>query len=188
MTAGMYGWITESTPAATTLAPAQALTVAQTLAALQIPQWGKPTTSVPYQPTTATPGWLVQPYIYPCPPTAAPQPPTGVAGASRGPNPFANGPTGPYGPGIGGMGKPALTTTTLPAGTHAVVYPNFTLKAAGGVGPYTFTATPLPAGMTLTGAVIGGTPTTAGTTNVVVTATDANGNAGPATTIPLVVA
>lgn len=187
MTAGMYGWILESTPASTTLPPAQALTAAQTLANAQFPPWNSP--SVAYQPPNpGIAGSMVQPYIYPVPPTAAPTPPQGVVAPARGPNPFAQGPTGPYGPGIGGMGKPALTTTKLPSGTHAVVYPSVTLTAQGGVGPYTFTAAPLPAGLTLTAGVISGTPTTAGTTNVVVTATDANGNVGAATTLPLVIA
>lgn len=188
MTAGMYGWILESTPASLTLAPAQALTAAQNPTALQIPPWGKPTTSVPYMPATGIPGSMMQPYAYPVPPVATPAPPPGVSAPARGPQPFASGPTGPYGPGIGGFGKPALTTTKLPGGTHGVAGYTVTLTASGGVGPYTWTATPLPAGLTLTGAVISGTPTTAGTTNVVITPTDANGNVGAATTLPLVIA
>lgn len=185
MTAGMYGWITESTPAATTLAPAQALTVAQTLPNAQFPPWNSP--SVAYQPTTAVAGSMMQPYMFPCPPTAAPTPPSGVAPGARGPQPLAGGPTGPYGPGIGGMGKPMVVTASLPGATHGVAY-STKLSASGGVGTITYTATPLPTGITLSGNTLSGTPTTAGTTNVVVTATDANGNASPATTLPLVVA
>jgi len=48
-----------------------------------------------------------------------------------------------------------------------------TLSASGGTAPYTWTGTGLPAGLSLsTGGVVSGTPTTAGTYNVTVTAKD----------------
>ncbi|MFF5291090.1 ExeM/NucH family extracellular endonuclease [Paractinoplanes globisporus] len=57
-----------------------------------------------------------------------------------------------------------------------------TLSASGGVGPYTWTATGLPAGLDISDTgVISGTPTTAGTSSVTVTATETGGVAGSAT-------
>lgn len=57
-----------------------------------------------------------------------------------------------------------------------------TLAATGGSTPYAWSATGLPAGVTLSaGGVLTGTPTTAGTSSVTVTATDANGVSGSAT-------
>jgi 5'-nucleotidase len=57
-----------------------------------------------------------------------------------------------------------------------------TLAASGGTAPYTWTATGLPDGLTVTSAgVLSGTPTTAGTAAVTVTATDAAGATGAAT-------
>jgi hypothetical protein len=64
-----------------------------------------------------------------------------------------------------------VTTTSLPEGQVGVAY-SATLSASGGVPPYTWTAAPLPAGLSLSGDVISGTPTTAGTDSVVVTVTD----------------
>ena len=50
-------------------------------------------------------------------------------------------------------------------------------EARGGTSPYTYTLTPLPAGITFTPAtrVVSGSPTTVGVTNMVYTATDADG-------------
>ncbi|MBF9221174.1 putative Ig domain-containing protein [Hymenobacter ruricola] len=73
----------------------------------------------------------------------------------------------------------ALSPTTLPAGTVAVVY-NQALTASGGTAPYTYavTAGALPAGLTLSSAgVLSGTPTAGGSFVFTVTATDASTSA-----------
>ncbi len=82
----------------------------------------------------------------------------------------------------------SVTTSSLPPGYQGTVYPGATLAATGGAGtPYTWTwaaasGSSLPAGLTLSSAgVIGGTPTAAGTFNVVVTAADSISNSGSAT-------
>jgi len=72
----------------------------------------------------------------------------------------------------------ALTITTpspLPAGSPTVPYSQ-TLSAANGTAPYTFTITSgsLPAGLTLSGGVISGTPTTTGTSNFTVRVVDSH--------------
>ena len=78
---------------------------------------------------------------------------------------------------IGGCSCPTITllpAPPLPQGTENVVY-NQTITASGGTGSYTFsvTAGALPTGISLTGGgLISGTPTTAGTFNFTVTATD----------------
>ncbi len=52
---------------------------------------------------------------------------------------------------------------------------SLTLQATGGTAPYTWTASGLPAGLSASsGGVISGTPTTQGTSNVTVTATDSS--------------
>ncbi|HEY1574540.1 MAG TPA: ExeM/NucH family extracellular endonuclease [Pseudonocardiaceae bacterium] len=57
-----------------------------------------------------------------------------------------------------------------------------TLGATGGTPPYTWTASGLPAGLTVSAdGVISGTPTTAGSSTVTVTATDSTGATGAAT-------
>jgi hypothetical protein len=73
----------------------------------------------------------------------------------------------------------AITITTaspLPSGVVATPY-SVTLANTGGTGPYTWSTTPasLPAGLSLTGAVLGGTPTAAGTTTFTVQVTDSLG-------------
>jgi hypothetical protein len=74
----------------------------------------------------------------------------------------------------------SVATRSLSAGMVGVSY-NQTLQAASGKAPYTWTITGanncsgsacLPAGLTLSGAVISGTPTTVGTTNFTVHVTD----------------
>jgi uncharacterized protein YhjY with autotransporter beta-barrel domain len=75
----------------------------------------------------------------------------------------------------------AITPTTLPDGTQGAAYSQ-TLGATGGTAPYTYaiSAGSLPAGLSLntsTG-VISGTPSTSGTSNLTVTATDANSATG----------
>jgi type VI secretion system secreted protein VgrG len=76
-------------------------------------------------------------------------------------------------------GCPVITISpaTLPAGTVGAAYSQ-TLTGSGGTAPYTFTVRSgtLPAGLTLTAAgLLSGTPTTAGSSTVVIRGTDANG-------------
>ncbi|MGC2618611.1 MAG: putative Ig domain-containing protein [Acidobacteriaceae bacterium] len=87
----------------------------------------------------------------------------------------------------------SVTTNAVPPGYAGAAYTSTTLAATGGAGaPYTWTwaAAPnssLPAGLNLsTAGTITGTPTTAGTYSVVVTAKDSASNIG-FTTITLVV-
>ena len=71
----------------------------------------------------------------------------------------------------------SLSPATLPGGDVGIAYSK-TITAVGGTGPDTFTVTigTLPPGLTLsTGGAISGTPTTVGTSNFTVTATDAAG-------------
>lgn len=204
--ATQWDWITDST-AQYTPPPPPTLTTAPTLAPLQIPPWGAPTTNVPQPGAVGTPmpnGFMVNPYLYPLPPPAAvtaagpsipippgppsqPTPPTSAALGAPGPQ---TPPMGPFGAGAGGMG--ALTVaSTLPDGKVGSVYSG-QLVATGGKAPYTWTATPLPAGLSVnagTGAITG-TPTTAATTNVVATVTDATTPTALTAnkTIPVVVA
>ncbi len=65
----------------------------------------------------------------------------------------------------------AISTASFPSGQATVAY-STTLVGSGGTAPYTWTATPLPPGLSLSGAVISGIPTTAGSTSVVATVTD----------------
>jgi predicted extracellular nuclease len=66
--------------------------------------------------------------------------------------------------------------------TTGAAIPPLTLAAAGGTTPYTWIAAGLPDGLAISaGGVISGTPTTAGTSSVTVTATDAAGASGSAT-------
>jgi len=86
------------------------------------------------------------------------------------------------------VAAPAVAITTpspLPAGMVTVQYPEQVISATGGFGPYTFSLAPnsqLPAGLTLDpdGALYG-TPTSAGTSRVTITATDVTGQTGSAT-------
>jgi hypothetical protein len=76
-------------------------------------------------------------------------------------------------------GCPTITIApaTLPNGAVGVAYSQ-TLTPSGGTAPYTFTVTggALPPGLALsTAGVVSGTPTTAGTFNVTIRATDVNG-------------
>lgn len=80
---------------------------------------------------------------------------------------------------------PTITVTpaTLPTGTTGAAY-NQSFSASGGATPYSFavSAGTLPNGLTLsTAGVLTGTPTRAGSFNVTVRATDANGCAGTQT-------
>ncbi len=71
----------------------------------------------------------------------------------------------------------SLTPATLPNGDPGVAYPNQVFTASGGSAPYTFSRTgTLPPGLTFTAATatLAGTPTTPGTFNFTIIATDAN--------------
>jgi hypothetical protein len=73
-----------------------------------------------------------------------------------------------------------LSPATLPDGTVGTAYSQ-TITGAGGTAPYTFTVTAgsTPAGLNLAaGGALTGTPTTVGTSNFTVTATDDNGCSG----------
>ena len=69
----------------------------------------------------------------------------------------------------------AIVSTSLPFGVTGLEYPQQLLEATGGTGGYTFSipSGTLPAGLTIANNLIGGTPSVAGTSNLVVTVTDA---------------
>jgi ribosomal protein S11 len=69
----------------------------------------------------------------------------------------------------------SLTLSSLPNGTVGVPY-TATIGVAGGTSPYScaITAGALPAGLTVSGCVVSGTPTVAGTANLTVKATDSS--------------
>ncbi len=68
---------------------------------------------------------------------------------------------------------PLNLTNTLPNGTVGVAY-SATITASGGTSPYSCSISgTLPLGLSLTGCVVGGTPTTAGSSIVTVKVTDA---------------
>ncbi|MBI4899572.1 MAG: putative Ig domain-containing protein, partial [Actinobacteria bacterium] len=80
------------------------------------------------------------------------------------------------------VGAPTITVSpaTLPSAVVGGAYSQ-TITASGGTGPYTFavTAGSFPAGLSFSSAgVLSGTPTAAGTFNLTMTATDANGFTG----------
>ncbi|GGS29757.1 MULTISPECIES: putative Ig domain-containing protein [Actinokineospora] len=83
------------------------------------------------------------------------------------------------------QGAPADVAVTNPGGqTGTVGTPaSLQLTATGGVAPYTWTATGLPAGLSISPSTgrISGTPTTANTYQVTVTATDTTNDSGSAT-------
>ena len=89
------------------------------------------------------------------------------------------------------VSDPAITVTApaagaLPGGTAYAAYSQ-TFTAAGGTGPRTFavTAGALPAGLALSGGgVLSGTPTTSGTFNFTLVATDSSGAPGPFSSAP----
>ena len=72
-----------------------------------------------------------------------------------------------------------ITSSAPPSGTTGTPYSGFALTASGGVTPYIWSWAPtsgstLPPGLTFSNGFISGTPTTAGTYNVVVTITDSH--------------
>ncbi|WP_417563322.1 ExeM/NucH family extracellular endonuclease [Microbacterium sp.] len=80
----------------------------------------------------------------------------------------------------GGAATVAVTNPGGQSGTVDTAITPITLTASGGDGNYTWSASGLPAGLSLDGAMIGGTPTTAGSFRVTVTATDGTGAKGSA--------
>ncbi|MCG6984306.1 MAG: DUF4082 domain-containing protein, partial [Thiocapsa sp.] len=80
-----------------------------------------------------------------------------------------------------------ITTTSLPAGAVDTVYPTTTLTASGGIAPYSWSlaagSDPLPDGLNLnpTSGEISGTPTAAGTANLLVEVSDAASTPATAT-------
>lgn len=84
----------------------------------------------------------------------------------------------------------SLTASSLPAGTVGTAYSSTPVKATGGASPYVFTATGLPAGLGINAAtgLISGTPTTAGTSSVIVKVTDAAGQSATTSPLSLIVA
>ena len=68
-----------------------------------------------------------------------------------------------------------FSSITFSNGAVGIAYTSV-VSVTGGAGPYTFTATGLPPGLTLsTTGTLSGTPTTAGTSQISVTATDSSG-------------
>jgi len=87
---------------------------------------------------------------------------------------------------VGGGGNPPTAPQVTNPGpqTSTVGQPDsLQMTATGGTTPYTWSASGLPAGLSINSAtgLISGTPTTAGTYTVTVTATGANGQAGSTT-------
>ncbi len=72
------------------------------------------------------------------------------------------------------LALPIITSPLVVAGTVGAPF-HYTLMATG-TQPITFTVSNLPSGLLLSGAVISGIPTTGGTTNVTLTATNAAGS------------
>jgi PKD repeat protein len=69
---------------------------------------------------------------------------------------------------------PVITSATTASGTVGTPFTAYTINATNS--PTSYNATPLPAGLNLSNGVISGTPTTAGTTQVTLTATNAGGS------------
>jgi hypothetical protein len=85
-------------------------------------------------------------------------------------------------------GAPAITNSTLTAPATAGAAFSYTITASGS--PTSYSATPLPAGLSIVAAtgVISGTPTTAGTTSVLLGSTNANGTGNATLTITVAAA
>jgi len=78
-------------------------------------------------------------------------------------------------PTCGSTGGVTVNNPGNKSGTVGTAISSFTVTASGGTTPYTWSATGLPAGITIgsSSGTVSGTPTTAGTYNVTVTAKDA---------------
>jgi hypothetical protein len=83
----------------------------------------------------------------------------------------------------------AVSSGSLPAGQVAAPY-SASVSAAGGAAPYSWSAAGLPAGLSINPASgqISGTPTSAGSANVTLTVTDADGINALSAVIPLTIA
>jgi uncharacterized protein (TIGR03437 family) len=90
-----------------------------------------------------------------------------------------------------GVSAVGITISSLPDGVANVAYAGPAMTAAGGMPPYTWSVSGQPAGITLSSAgAWGGTPTVAGSYNVVVTVTDSTAPTAltSSVTYPLLVA
>ncbi len=82
----------------------------------------------------------------------------------------------------GGASAVAVTNPGAQSATAGTAIAPLTLVASGGTAPYTWTASGLPAGLAISSdGIISGTPTAAGTSSVIVTATDSTSATGSAT-------
>jgi hypothetical protein len=100
--------------------------------------------------------------------------PTGL-GTPNGTSAFTAGGTPPP------PGSPSVTNPGSQSGTVGTAT-SLQLSATGGTSPYTWSATGLPAGLSISSSgLISGTPSTAGTSSVTATVTDAAGKTGSAT-------
>lgn len=82
---------------------------------------------------------------------------------------------GQYGLSVAGTfeGAPVITSSLTASATEGQAF-SYTITSSGGAA--TYTASPLPSGLSLSGAVISGTPSVAGTNNITLTATNAGGS------------
>ncbi|HVV25009.1 MAG TPA: ExeM/NucH family extracellular endonuclease, partial [Pseudonocardiaceae bacterium] len=94
---------------------------------------------------------------------------------------FTKGAPTPRSSATDGTGSVTVSNPGPQTATVGIAITPLTLSASGGTAPYTWTATGLPAGLAVSsGGVVSGTPTTAGSSTVTVTATDSGGVAGSA--------
>ncbi|MFY3135531.1 autotransporter domain-containing protein [Achromobacter xylosoxidans] len=75
-----------------------------------------------------------------------------------------------------------IDVTGLPGGKVGRAYGSHRVMASGGTAPYTYTLSGLPDGLKADGNTVSGTPAKDGTFEVIITATDRDGNAGRRTT------
>ncbi|MCY3021676.1 MAG: hypothetical protein NTW87_21910 [Planctomycetota bacterium] len=87
------------------------------------------------------------------------------------------------GGGGGGSSAPAITSLSSASGSVGTSF-NYTITASGGT-PMTFSTSTLPGGLSLSGAVISGTPTTVGTYQVTISATNSAGSGSTTLTITI---
>jgi hypothetical protein len=80
--------------------------------------------------------------------------------------------------------SPALSSS----GTVGTSYSSTFAPASGGSGSFSYSASGLPGGLSLSGTTISGTPTTAGTYKVTVTATDTVGGSNNAASLTITIA
>ena len=80
-----------------------------------------------------------------------------------------------------GTGIPSAPKITSPATATATVGQSFSYTISSDTAGATFSAGPLPSGLSLSGALLSGTPTTAGTFSIALMATNSTGQTGNAT-------